>query len=212
LAHTSWPATKAMGNRTLSIAPGAAGTSSCTAAYGQARAVTRGSRGKVPTRRGSVLPYSAAQLLAQGKHSRVHLSATVTLGADSSCPCLRYGGADQCFKLGRQDSDHGHFALAALTTCENNSVRATPAVAKRFPFAFPIVDRFYMAVLYGRAGRLAATNGGFRARAVLPHAHAGKETLTTTSVGQPWLVMARDGSCSCRAHEPSRAIILCLNL
>ena len=31
-----------------------------------------------------------------------------------------YGGAEQCFKLGRQDSDHGHFALAALTTCENN--------------------------------------------------------------------------------------------
>jgi hypothetical protein len=41
-----------------------------------------GEVGGTSPRRGSVLPYSTAQLLAQGKHSRVHLSPTVTLGVN----------------------------------------------------------------------------------------------------------------------------------
>jgi ATP-dependent RNA helicase DHX37/DHR1 len=39
------------------------------------------------------------------------------------------------------------------------TVRASPCSA---PSAFPTVDRFSIALLYGRAGRLTAENGGFR--------------------------------------------------
>ena len=38
----------------------------------------------------------------------------------------------------------------------------TTAVRPRSPLAFPIVNRFSVAVLYRRAGRLTAKNGGFR--------------------------------------------------
>jgi hypothetical protein len=141
LAHTSWSATKAMGNRTLSKAPSTAGTSSCTAAY---------------------------------------------------------GGADQYFKLGRQDSDHGHFALAVLTTCENNSVRATPRWLSTLS-VFHSESFLYGGFVWARRA-LSREKRRFPGRAVLPHAPVGKEKLTTTSVGQSWLVVVRDGACSGRAR------------
>ena len=63
------------------------------------------------------------------------------------------GPAFECL---RDDWGVGHECFASPL---NGPGPLTPGYA---PSAFPAADRFCMAVLYGRAGRLTAGNGGFR--------------------------------------------------
>jgi hypothetical protein len=58
--------------------------------------------------------------------------------------------------------------------------------------AFTYVNRFSMALLYGRAGRLTAINGGFRPRAVIEKAHlASMEEQDSTSVASVRTLLGR---------------------
>jgi hypothetical protein len=65
-------------------------------------------------------------------------------------------------------------------------VRARPGqLSALTPLAFPTVNRFCTALLYGRAGRLTAPNGGFRPRAVVLGAVLVVQLAVRSAIG-PW--------------------------
>jgi hypothetical protein len=71
---------------------------------------------------------------------------------------------------------HARLPLARLKAAPRVTVR--PRLGRLSALAFPAVNRFCMALVYGRAERLIAKNGGFRPGQVCDEADASPSMAT----------------------------------